>query len=351
MDLVLEFCDSYFFDYVYAKLLPASLSPQMGGMWQKTAMREQMANATRVLERALDRSPEVYGYAPYMFGVSPHAFESVLPRYSLLRQSLSLFVVTTVFGWLLYFLVASFSYVFVFDKSVFNHPRYLKNQMSMEIKQGLGAIPYMAVLTVPWFLLELHGYSHLYMGLELNGRGYARLALEALFFILFTDFGIYLLHRWLHWPTVYKVLHKKHHKWLVCTPFASHAFHPVDGYLQSLPYHIFPMLFPLHKVSYLFLFTFVNVWTVMIHDGEYLSNDPVINGAACHTVHHLYFNYNYGQFTTLWDRLGGSYREPDRELFDTNLKKDKAVWEQQIKEVDEMIKTVEGPGDDRVYER
>ena len=37
----------------------------------------------------------------------------------------------------------------------------------------------------------------------------------------------------------------------------------------------------------------------MIHDGSYWSNDPVVNGTACHTVHHLYFNYNYGQFTTL----------------------------------------------------
>jgi sterol desaturase/sphingolipid hydroxylase (fatty acid hydroxylase superfamily) len=33
-------------------------------------------------------------------------------------------------------------------------------------------------------------------------------------------------------------------------------------------------------------------------DGEYVANSPIVNGAACHTMHHLYFNYNYGQFTT-----------------------------------------------------
>ncbi|GMF82331.1 unnamed protein product [[Candida] boidinii] len=80
----------------------------------------------------------------------------------------------------------------------------------------------------------------------------------------------------------------------------------------------------------------------MIHDGEYLSNDPVVNGAACHTVHHLYFNYNYGQFTTLWDRLGGSYRKPEEELFNKKLRLDKNSWKKQIAEVDRMIDTVEG---------
>lgn len=36
----------------------------------------------------------------------------------------------------------------------------------------------------------------------------------------------------------------------VPTPWAAFAFHPIDGYVQSLPYHIFPMLFPLHKKLY-----------------------------------------------------------------------------------------------------
>lgn len=35
-----------------------------------------------------------------------------------------------------------------------------------------------------------------------------------------------------------------------------------------------------------------------------------INGAAHHTDHHLYYSFNYGQFFTLWDRIGGSHRNP-----------------------------------------
>ncbi|SCU83401.1 LADA_0C11210g1_1 [Lachancea dasiensis] len=349
MDLVLEFFDSYGLDYVYSRTLPASLASGFPtGLQQALSLNQ--GNLTGVASAAtVSGSSGMYGYSPYLFKMSQYTSASLLPRYNVFRQFLSLFCITTVFGWLLYFAVASFSYVFIFDKAIFNHPRYLKNQMSLEIKQAVSAIPFMVLLTVPWFLLELQGMSKLYMTIDYENHGVRQFFLEYVYFLMFTDCGIYLLHRWLHWPSVYKMLHKPHHKWLVTTPYASHAFHPVDGYIQSLPYHVYPMLFPLHKVSYLILFTFVNFWTVMIHDGEYLANDPVVNGAACHTVHHLYFNYNYGQFTTLWDRLGGSYREPDRELFNKSLKKSSKTWDEQIKKMEVIKQKVEGDKDDRVY--
>lgn len=149
----------------------------------------------------------------------------------------------------------------------------------------------------------------------------------------------------------------------------------MDGFAQSIPYHVFPYLFPLQKFAYIALFIFINVWTVFIRkftpirvfslfyyctglffglthlptdDGEYVANSPIINGAACHTMHHLYFNYNYGQFTTLWDRLGGSYRQPNEELFRRESKMSKAEWERQSREMETVLKAVEGD-DDRNY--
>lgn len=88
---------------------------------------------------------------------------------------------------------------------------------------------------------------------------------------------------------------------------------------------------------------------VRTDDGEYVADSPIINGSACHTMHHLYFNYNYGQFTTLWDRIGGSYRKPNPELFQRENKMSKAEWERQCQEVEQMQKSVEGE-DDRKYE-
>ena len=70
----------------------------------------------------------------------------------------------------------------------------------------------------------------------------------------------------------------------------------------------------MHIKAYLAAFVLVQIWTISIHDGLYLVNNAYINGAAHHTIHHLEFNYNYGQYFTLWDRIGGSYRKPVKEF-------------------------------------
>ena len=57
------------------------------------------------------------------------------------------------------------------------------------------------------------------------------------------------------------------------------------------------------------------MYDFQIDDGEYIANSAIINGAACHGIHHEKFDYNYGQFTTLWDRLAGSYRRPADVVF------------------------------------
>lgn len=366
MDIVLEIADTFLLDKAYALLLPKDgavanfvqekfYTPALNNSAVSTSLKLPLplASVGKFFSK-FQRQDEIYGVVPPIyFLLSEYSDASYLARSSVIREVISLLTITTIFGWMLYLIVASLAYVFVFDKKIFNHPRYLKNQVSLELKLALSAIPVMVMLTVPFFVLELHGFSHLYLQVNESTGGWKSVMFQFPCFILFTDCGIYFLHRWLHWPAVYKRLHKPHHKWIVCTPFASHAFHPVDGYFQSLPYHLYPLLFPLNKVSYLLLFTFVNFWTVMIHDGYYVSNDPVVNGTACHTVHHLYFNYNYGQFTTLWDRLGRSYRRPEDSLFARNATKveEKKVWENQTRQMEVIRGELEGKTDDRVYNK
>jgi Delta7-sterol 5-desaturase len=332
MDILLELADNLILDEFYAAALPKRSSfkwPSVLGTTNHTLE----AKINNPLLNFLD--------------VSPYMNESLLPRDNIVRQTLSLYVITVLGAYLVYFFTSAASYYFVYSAENFKHPKYLKNQLRMEVMQSIGSIPLMTLFTIPWFLAEARGYSRLYWSIDTYPTWYFWLQFP--FFILFTDCLVYCIHRALHSRLLYKRFHKPHHKWIVPTPFASFAFHPVDGYLQSLPYHIFPFFFPLQKLAYLVLFTLVQMWTVIIHDGEYLANDPVINGAACHTIHHLYFNYNYGQYTTLWDRLGGSYRTPDRELFDKSKKMTKSTWSKQSETMETIRKTVEGDVDDRTY--
>ncbi len=50
----------------------------------------------------------------------------------------------------------------------------------------------------------------------------------------------------------------------------------------------------------------------------------------------------------MWDRLGGSYRKPNDELFRKESKMSKQEWERQTKEMEQMVVEVEG-SDDRSY--
>jgi lathosterol oxidase len=123
-------------------------------------------------------------------------------------------------------------------------------------------------MTVPCFTGEILGYSMLYDGMPKTTYDWLYLLGSIPTFLFFTDCGIYWAHRWMHHPSVYQYIHKLHHKWIIPTPFASYAFNPCDGFLQSLPYHIYVFMFPMHKYLYLGLFSFVTIWTVMIHDGK-----------------------------------------------------------------------------------
>ena len=343
MDVVLEVADTFIFDPLYAKLLPA---------YPASAIANATLSSIREEPTAYARPHATWQYEPatQFFSTTPskYAYMSQWARDDWRRQALSLYLITWLFGILVYYIFASASYFFIFDKTTFNHPRYLKNQIKLEMKQANFAFPVMAIFTVPFFLAEVRGYSKLYDTVD-QGPGLWYNYMQFPFFLFFTDSLIYWIHRYLHHPLVYKHIHKPHHKWIMPTPYASHAFHPLDGYAQSLPYHIFPFLFPLSKFAYVLLFVSVNIWTVLIHDGEYAHNSAIINGAACHTMHHLYFNYNYGQFTTLWDRLGGSYRKPNDELFQKEFKMCQSEWKKQAEAVDKMVLEVEGGSDDRTY--
>ncbi|KAI1105876.1 C-5 sterol desaturase [Jackrogersella minutella] len=337
MDVVLEIADTFVGDQVYAWALPA-----------KQSAYDILDTANNATAESLS-SWKFESVNPYFhFEPTEYAYMSAWNRDNPYRQFITLFLITWIFGFVLYFLFATLSYIFVFDKKTMEHPKYLKNQMWLEIKQTNKSMPLMSFLTVPFWLMDVRGYTKLY-NTAADGPGMWYEILQYPFFILFTDACIYLIHRWLHLPSVYKHLHKPHHKWIMPTPYASHAFHPVDGWAQSLPYHIFPILFPLNKFASVGLFVFVNFWTIMIHDGEYVANSPVINGAACHTMHHLYFNYNYGQYTTFWDRLGNSYRQPDDSMFHKEEKMSSESWKKQVKEMEKIVKEVEGE-DDRTYD-
>lgn len=214
-----------------------------------------------------------------------------LPRDAIPRQLISLFWVMLLGGATMYFVIGSLSYLVYFKwfKEKFHpssEPQPKPGQVQREIKLALWSMPTMALLTAPIIVFEVRGYSQLYEEIE----SWPYFLGSIVLFLLFTDTCIYWIHRLEHEiPFLYKYVHKPHHAWFVPTPYAALAFHPVDGWLQSLPYHIFPFMLPLQKHLYLCLFMFVQLWTISIHDGVDQTPYMIVNG----TVSFLTYSFSF----------------------------------------------------------
>jgi lathosterol oxidase len=237
------------------------------------------------------------------------------------KQYLLFGAVISFWAYVLFFVFCSLSYYifFVKYKNRFrpdSEPQPEKGQVRREIMLSMWSLPSIAFLTAPWFMLQLRGYSKLYI-YDANITWWDTM-ITILIFLVFTDSCIYWIHRLEHdIPWVYKNIHKPHHAWKVPSPFAAYAFHPLDGYVQSVPYHLFVFFYPMNVFLYLTMFVLVQLWTIGIHDsvdfigdkrGSWISK--VVNGSMHHTIHHSRFVYNYGQYFTFWDRAFGSHYEP-----------------------------------------
>ncbi|WWC97584.1 hypothetical protein V866_004468 [Kwoniella sp. B9012] len=304
MDVLLHYADEYVFDSVYNYLLPHPPIPSSSSLpdlYNKTVLPSPYTQSTT--------------YHPPDLSIGGSVTGSLWARDNIYRQGVSIFTIALSGAYVMYFLFCSISYFFFYDRRLEHHPKFLKNQIRKEIKSSMIAAPVIDLITLPWFLGEVRGYSKLYD--NIGQYGWTYLVASCFMFLLFTDLAIYWVHRLEHHPLIYKHIHKPHHKWIVPTPYAALAFHPLDGYAQSLPYHIFPFLFPLHKYAYLGLFVFVQFWTILIHDGDMISGhflERYINSPAHHTLHHLYFTVNYGQYFTWADSYWDSYRAPEDKL-------------------------------------
>jgi len=208
------------------------------------------------------------------------------------------------------FSTGSFYYFFIYKKDKYYpnsiDPKKLNDQVWTEIKISMVSMPFTALFISPFSTAVQRGYGKIYYDVNEYGWGYLLLSIPLFLFV--TDMAIYFIHRGLHFGLIYQYIHKPHHTYKWTSPFSSHAFHPIDGWAQGIPYYLFVFIFPLHYIVFIFLFLFVNFWTISIHDQVDFCGDGFFNSTGHHTLHHTQFLYNYGQYFTLWDRVCGTYK-------------------------------------------
>jgi len=127
-------------------------------------------------------------------------------------------------------------------------------------------------------------------------------------------FGLhfYLIHRLLHWPPLYRIAHKLHHRNIHIGPWSGMAMHPIEHllYLSSVLIHF---VIPSHPIIAIMHLYSRSLGPAFSHSGfeKVLHNDTKLIDSADfhHQLHHRFFECNYGNPDAPWDFWFGTLHD------------------------------------------
>jgi sterol desaturase/sphingolipid hydroxylase (fatty acid hydroxylase superfamily) len=152
-----------------------------------------------------------------------------------------------------------------------------------------------------------HGYAKIYININQYGVWYV--FVSALIMILWHDTYFYWLHRAIHSPKFFNLVHRTHHVSLNPTPFASNSFSPLESVAESLSIVIAIFVIPLNPAVILFVQFFEFAYNIYGHLGFEIMPSGFtkhwffrwFNTATHHNMHHSKFKANYGLYFNFWD--------------------------------------------------
>ncbi|MDB5193192.1 MAG: sterol desaturase [Segetibacter sp.] len=183
-----------------------------------------------------------------------------------------------------------------------------QQQFKKEIKWSMVTGLIFSIAGALTSVLWQKGFTQLYT--EPTQYGLLYLPVSLAISMLVHETYYYWLHRWMHRPKVFKVLHKVHHDSSTTSPFTAFSFHPLEGVLQAMILPLTILLLPMHVYVLLVQLTIMTFSSVINHlEIEIYPknfNKSILGrwliGATHHSLHHKQFKYNYGLYFTFWDK-------------------------------------------------
>lgn len=229
-----------------------------------------------------------------------------------------LFLLTVIFFIIItgrYFLIAGLFYLIFyawfpakFEARKINKKEYKKGQFKKEIKWSLITSLLFSVAGTITVILWQKGFTKVYTELDLYGYWY--LPVSLIIFMLLHETYYYWIHRWMHIPRIYKIVHKVHHDSKIASPFTAFSFHPLEGLLQAVFLPAMLMILPMHYYIIILQLTIMTFSSVINHLDIEIYPEPLksnfgkwVIGATHHSLHHKQFKYNYGLYFTFWDKI------------------------------------------------
>ena len=181
---------------------------------------------------------------------------------------------------------------------------------------GYSALTSLIFGLVAWLCLgtEFRAFTQFYS--QISDYSLAWLFLSIPLTLLVHDTYFYWMHRLMHWPKLYRIMHLTHHRSVNPSPWAAFAFHPLEALVEAGIIPILLVVMPLHPISFFAFVSIMLIFNVYGHLGYELFprkmyTHPLgkwLNSSIFHNLHHEKFTGNYGLYFTFWDRVCGTLR-------------------------------------------
>ncbi len=129
---------------------------------------------------------------------------------------------------------------------------------------------------------------------------------------LWSSLHFYWIHKFLHWPPLFKVAHALHHRNVNVGPWSGISMHPIEHllYFSSILIHFFIASHPIHFLFHIFYLGLQPMASHCGFDGLQIDGKKRIQlGDFFHQLHHKHYKCNYGTSEMPWDRWFGSYHD------------------------------------------
>jgi Delta7-sterol 5-desaturase len=160
--------------------------------------------------------------------------------------------------------------------------------------------------------LEKHGF----ITFNTESASWWVIALEYAAYFFGFDTWFYWLHRLMHKEPIYKWVHKLHHYSTSPNLLTTASVTPLESLINGGWVPLFLTMFTVHTETLIFILPTNLIMGPYVHSGyeffpRWWNKSWVTKWfitATFHDQHHKYFNWNFGGYTTIWDRLCGTMR-------------------------------------------
>ncbi|WP_300689407.1 sterol desaturase family protein [Chryseobacterium sp.] len=135
---------------------------------------------------------------------------------------------------------------------------------------------------------------------------------EVIALLLVMDFLMYFFHYAAHLPFVYRLLHGKHHEHVSTNYLSLFVLHPFETVGFGLMMLVVLMCYDFSVVA-ISVYLLINlIWGTIGHlNREFFPaqfDRFFVGTTRFHNLHHLDETKNFGFYTSIWDRLFGTYK-------------------------------------------